>query len=236
MSELGGDGPTAEPATTHMRRGGVVLCGGESRRMGRPKALLPFGDETMLERVVRLLGEVVRPIVVVAADNQPLPVLPDDVRVVRDEQPQLGPLEGLRVGLSALAGGVVAAYATSCDVPLLARGVVERMFRELGKCQVAVPVEGEFHHPLAAVYRPETAEPMRRLLDAGRRRPVALYAEVRTARVPVESLREIDPPLHTLRNLNRPEDYLDALRIAGLPQPAGWDVGGQSGCGLGGNR
>ena len=45
--------------------GGIVLCGGKSTRMGVPKATLPFGPETMLQRVVRLLGTVVSPIVVV---------------------------------------------------------------------------------------------------------------------------------------------------------------------------
>jgi molybdopterin-guanine dinucleotide biosynthesis protein A len=202
-----------------LRCGGVVLCGGESRRMGRPKATLPFGDETMLQRVVRILSEVVDPIVVVAAAEQSLPPLPDRVRIVRDEQPALGPLEGLRVGLSALAEEADAAYATSCDVPLLVPAVVLRMLQELGDHQVAVPVEGEFHHPLAAVYRPQTAAVIERLLAAGQRRPIALYEEVPTARVPVDSLRDVDPELHTLRNLNRPEDYFEALRIAGLPEP-----------------
>jgi len=205
-----------------LRCGGVILCGGESRRMGRPKASLPFGDETMLQRVVRILGEVVDPIVVVAAAEQSLPLLPDGVRIVRDEQPALGPLEGLRVGLSALAGDADAAYATSCDVPLLVPAVVLRMVEELGDHQVAVPVEGEFHHPLAAVYRPQTAAVIERLLTAGQRRPIALYGEVPTARVLVDSLRDIDPNLHTLRNLNRPEDYFEALRIAGLPVPPPW--------------
>ncbi|MEQ8791794.1 MAG: molybdenum cofactor guanylyltransferase [Pirellulaceae bacterium] len=209
-------------AVAEMRFGGVVLCGGESRRMGRPKALLPFGDETMLQRVVRLLSEVVGPLVAVAAADQVLPQLPETVRIVRDEQPALGPLEGLRVGLSALAGEVDAAYATSCDVPLLAPELVRRMLRELGANHIAVPVEGEFHHPLAAVYRPQVVDAIERLLAAGRRRPVDLYAEVPTARVAVASLREVDPPLHTLRNLNRPEDYLEALRIAGLPTPSRW--------------
>ena len=39
--------------------GGVVLCGGQSRRMGQSKAMLPFGGEAMLQRALRLLGEVV---------------------------------------------------------------------------------------------------------------------------------------------------------------------------------
>src|SRR5437588_762021 len=55
--------------------GGIVLCGGQSKRMGQPKAWLPFGDELMLPRVVRLLGGAVRPRVVVAAPDQDLPPL-----------------------------------------------------------------------------------------------------------------------------------------------------------------
>src|SRR5688572_15258054 len=100
-----------------MQFGGIVLCGGKSSRMGYPKALLPFGPELMLQRVVRLLREVVSPIVVVAAHDQALPPLPSDTLLARDERPERGPLEGLHAGLAALAGRVEAAYATSCDVP-----------------------------------------------------------------------------------------------------------------------
>ena len=52
-----------------LKTGGLVLCGGRSRRMGLDKASLPFGPETMLNRVVRKLSEVVSPIVVVAAKD-----------------------------------------------------------------------------------------------------------------------------------------------------------------------
>ena len=85
-----------------MTAGGIVLCGGKSTRMGVSKATLPFGPETMLQRVVRLLGTVVSPVVVVAAREQSLPELPDDITVARDEREQRGPLEGLRAGLTAL--------------------------------------------------------------------------------------------------------------------------------------
>src|SRR6185436_10190434 len=97
--------------------GGIVLAGGKSTRMGTSKALLPFGPETMLQRVVRLLGTVVAPIVVVAASDQTLPELPADTIVTRDEREGRGPLEGLRAGLKALPSRVDAAYVTSCDVP-----------------------------------------------------------------------------------------------------------------------
>src|SRR5579863_9982051 len=99
-----------------MTAGGIVLCGGRSTRMGLPKATLPFGPETMLQRVVRLLGTAVSPIVAVAAREQVLPELPESVIVTRDEREQRGPLEGLRAGLRALPSSIGVAYVTSCDV------------------------------------------------------------------------------------------------------------------------
>src|SRR5262245_46798746 len=101
--------------------GGIVLAGGHSSRMGLAKATLPFGPELMLQRVVRLLRTVANPIVVVGATNQELPPLPPDILIARDRRESRGPLEGLLAGLSALAEtNIAAAYATSCDVPLLA--------------------------------------------------------------------------------------------------------------------
>jgi molybdenum cofactor guanylyltransferase len=58
-----------------MSTAGIILCGGRSSRMGRPKAWLPFGSEFMLQRVVRILSDVVSPIAVVAAPGQDLPPL-----------------------------------------------------------------------------------------------------------------------------------------------------------------
>ena len=116
---------------------GVVLCGGRSTRMGSSKALLPFGAETMLQRVVRLLGTVASPIVAVAAPQQELPMLPASVVITRDEREGRGPLEGLRAGLKALPADAEMAYTTSCDVPLLVPDFVSRMVDLLGDHDIA---------------------------------------------------------------------------------------------------
>src|SRR5690349_8191530 len=134
-----------------MTAGGIVLCGGKSTRMGTSKALLPFGPETMLQRVVRLLREVVSPIVVVTAADQPLPPLPGDVILARDEREARGPLEGLRAGLKALPAQCEAAYVTSCDVPLLVPGFVSEMIRRAEGHDIAVVEIDGFPHPLSAV-------------------------------------------------------------------------------------
>jgi molybdenum cofactor guanylyltransferase len=199
-----------------MKIAGIVLCGGKSSRMGTAKALLPFGDETMLQRVVRILGTVASPIVVVAADGQELPPLPPDVWVTHDEREGRGPLEGLRAGLKALPEDADAAYITSCDVPLLVPGFVERMAMLADGHDIAVmEIEG-FPHPLSAVYRRRTLPHVEALLAKDLLRPVFLFDAVDTRRVQPAEMIGVDPELRTLRNLNTPEDYRAALRDAGL--------------------
>jgi len=191
--------------------GGVVLAGGKSTRMGVAKAMLPFGAETMLQRVVRLLGTTVSPIVVVAARDQELPALPADVIVTHDERDARGPLEGLRAGLKALPESVDAAYVTSCDVPLLVPAFVEHMLGLLGEHDIAVMAIDGFTHPLSAVYRRSVLPQVEELLAQDRLRPVFLFDAVRTRRVSPDEMRAADPDLRTLRNLNTREDYEAAL-------------------------
>lgn len=192
--------------------GGIVLCGGQSKRMGRPKAWLPFGDELMLPRVVRLLREAVRPIVVVASPEQDVPPLPDDVEIVRDEEKGRGPLQGLAAGLTALQGRVDAAYLSSCDVPFLKPAFVRRLIELLGENMICVPHVGEHHHPLAAVYRVDVLDVVRRLLGEDRLRPFYLFENVATRVVGNDELTDVDATLETLRNLNTPTEYEAALR------------------------
>jgi molybdenum cofactor guanylyltransferase len=205
-----------------MRKGAIILCGGKSSRMGRDKATLRFGPELMLQRVVRLLSEAVGPqgIFVVAASNQTLPRLPAAVTVARDIHEFRGPLQGLATGLRDMDDRFDAIYATACDVPLLVPAFVGRMFQLLDEYDVAVPFDGQHYHSLAAVYRPRVLPQIQTLLDSDRLRPPFLFDLVRTREVPVDDLRDVDPRLATLENLNRYEDYLAALAAVGLAAPA----------------
>jgi molybdopterin-guanine dinucleotide biosynthesis protein A len=202
--------------TNTIRAGGVILCGGQSRRMGVPKASLPFGGELMLPRVYRLLREVVQPIVVVSSREQSLPELPAEAMLVYDERPHRGPLEGLAAGLRALAPVCELAYVTSCDVPLLQPAFVRQLLSLVDDFAVVAPHEAEFCHPLSAVYRTSLVPTIAALLADDQLRPTGLLQQVRTRFVPVDDLRPSDPTLQTLRNLNTPADYLAALQEAGL--------------------
>ncbi|QDU38708.1 putative molybdenum cofactor guanylyltransferase [Maioricimonas rarisocia] len=184
--------------------------------MGQPKLSLPFGSEVMLQRVVRLLGEVVSPVVVVAARDQELPELPDDVLVCRDEEEDLGPLAGLAVGLSALEEKVDRAFACGCDVPLLKPEFVRAVIDQLGDHDAAVPKEDDFYHPLAGIYRTSLVPRILTIVRERRLRPLFLIESVDAVDIPVESLRTVDPDLDSLVNTNTPEAYEAALQKAGV--------------------
>lgn len=201
--------------------GGVILCGGRSRRMGRPKWSLPFGNETLLERVLRTVGTVVAPVVIVAASEQELPPLPAGSWVVRDETPDLGALAALAAGLSSLADhGIEAAFVSACDTPLLTPEFVRSIVDALGNHEIALPWQGDFYHPLAGVYRTSLAARIGALIATGQRRPLSLLTASDTLGIEPLALRRVDPELDSLRNANTSDEYQRLLLRAGLANGA----------------
>jgi molybdenum cofactor guanylyltransferase len=188
--------------------------------MGRPKLSLPFGNEAMLARVVRLVGEVVSPVVVVAAASQELPILPGGTLIARDEVALQGPLAGIAAGMAALRSHVKAVYVSSCDVPLLETAFVRAVVAALGQYELAIPVDREQKHPLAAVYRVSLLPAVRRSIAEHCLRASSFVEACDAQIIDVTDLRPFDPDLNSLRNVNTPEDYSAALRSAGLRLPA----------------
>jgi molybdopterin-guanine dinucleotide biosynthesis protein A len=194
----------------------VILAGGKSSRMGRPKAWLPFHGQPMLTRVLSRLAPLFEERVVVRALGQELPEV--EARFVEDEEPGLGPLAGLAVGLAAVTHPL--AFAVSCDAPFVDPRVVAHL---VVRCQppyaAVVPLwEGRLQ-PLHAVYRADNAPILRRLLAAGRRRPVDLFTEVPTLEVPEAEIRALDPDGLIFMNTNTPEDWERALALAAEREP-----------------
>jgi molybdenum cofactor guanylyltransferase len=180
---------------------GVVLAGGESRRMGRDKATLPVpgGTGTLVEHVVGVLGQRCEHVFVVAAPGQPLPAL--QVAVLRDELRGLGPLPATGRGLRAAAeAGARLAFVCAVDMPYLAVDLIDDLARravETG-ADVVLPWDGQDHY-LAAVYRTELAERVDTLVSAGERTMRALVTASDTQRV-------VMPQSRSLTNLNSAAD------------------------------
>ena len=189
--------------------------------MGRDKASLPVGDETMLARTMRLVAEVVprEQVVLVAAAEQQLPPLPWGAKVIRDREANQGPLPALVDGLAALPAKVSAAFVTACDAPLLKPELVERLFQSLSsEVEAVVPGDGERLHPLLAVYRPRMTVMLQAQLAAG---TTSLHGALRSlgsriVETPVEELRAVDPELRSLMNCNTIEEYEVAIAVSSV--------------------
>jgi molybdopterin-guanine dinucleotide biosynthesis protein A len=82
---------------------------------------------------------------------------------------------------------------------------------------IAVPWADGYFHPLAAAYRLSVLPQVTELLTADRLRPVFLFDAVPTRVIEPAHLVDVDPTFDSLRNLNTPEDYADALRSLNPP-------------------
>ena len=143
----------------------IVLAGGQSTRMGRPKALLEWHGSTLARRAVGVVGRVVDgPVVVVRAAGQALPALPPGIELADDARHARGPLQGMAAGLRALGDRAAVVFVTGVDAPLLHPVLVAHVIASLGPDDdVALPHAHGFPHPLAAAYRAATVAP---LIDA----------------------------------------------------------------------
>ena len=196
-----------------MRHSGIVLCGGKSSRMGRPKALLPWRDGTLLETVVATLHRVVQDVVVVSSDAFELPPLA--ARVVRDREPGLGPLAGIREGLHALGSGL--AFVASTDAPHLSARFVEAML----SFDRAAALELDGHvQTLCAVYDAAHADTADELIAQQKMRPLFLLEASNFRLVSPDEVEDAD----SIRGFNRPEEYLAAVRASDRSGASGGGV------------
>jgi molybdenum cofactor guanylyltransferase len=188
----------------------LVLAGGESRRMGVPKALIDWHGEPLLAHVCRVVGQMADPVIAVAAPEQELPPLPG-VLVTRDRRPGQGPLEALAAGLAAVPPAIGAAVVCPVDVPLLDAAALRALACALGPDDQAVATAaGGRVRPLPGVYRTALAGAADHLLEHGERRLGALLAEGTTRLLALSELPHPD----SLENVNTPEDLEAARRRA----------------------
>jgi molybdopterin-guanine dinucleotide biosynthesis protein A len=188
---------------------GIVLCGGRSTRMGEDKGALPFGHETMLDRVVRIVRAITDDVIVVARTDQQVPA---DVSTVHDPVDDLGPLAGIAAGLAASKTDLNVVVA--CDMPLIKPQVLQRLIDAIGNCDACVAVADGHASALCGVYRSRVAPDAQALLDSGERRVMRLLDRVQTKRVDAARLRDIDPELDTFVSCDTAEKYQWALRRA----------------------
>lgn len=191
----------------------VIQAGGESRRMGQDKGLVPFLGKPLIQRVLGRLESLGDEVLITT--NRPDGYRFLNVPLVGDLVPNRGALGGLYTALSAARSPIVAVVA--CDLPFASREILEAA-RDLlveEDWDAVVPVTGSGAEPFHAVYRRETCLPaVKAVLDQGAWRADAWYPQVRLRRLQPEEYRNLDPLQLTFRNVNTPEELRLAEEIA----------------------
>ena len=174
----------------------LVLAGGESRRMGHPKAWLRVGGTNLLRHVVERLAPTFSEVMVSFAEpeqlDEPLPY-----RIVFDRKPSAGPLAGLEAGLAAARHDVV--FVVACDMPFVTRDVAQVAVSAARGVDAAIPRIDGRPEPVCGAYSRSALAAITGALDAGRLRAADITREL-----DVTWLEGLDADL--FRSLNTPAD------------------------------
>lgn len=192
---------------------GVILAGGQSRRMGCNKALLRVGDRTLIEVVAARLRAVCGEALLLVA-NTPHEYRSLGIRTVSDALPPGHPLVGVYTGILH-AGGP--AFVCACDMPFLDPALIRHMASLAAGADAVIPRHGGDYEPLHAVYTPACLPAIRGCI-ARQGRSTDFLRDVRVRVVEAEEARRFDPDLRSFTNVNTPEEYAALLR--GLPPGA----------------
>ena len=181
----------------------AILAGGQSRRMGRDKALLQLGGQSLIERVLAAVRPLACPSFIVARQatdhtHLGLPVFPD-------QYPDTGPLGGLCTALHHASTPTLLLLA--CDLPFLTPEFLRFLVERLGQHQAAVPQSPEGLHPLCAAYATSCLPAVERLLDQQEGRMHTLCRQLDLRVLTPEEWQPFDPHGLLLSNLNTPEEY-----------------------------
>ncbi|OGA00212.1 MAG: molybdenum cofactor guanylyltransferase MobA [Betaproteobacteria bacterium RIFCSPLOWO2_02_67_12] len=182
---------------------GIVLAGGQGRRMGGvDKGLQPFRGKPMAQWAIERLAPQVQELIVNANQN-PADYARFGYRVVPDElRGFAGPLAGLHAGMKAARHELV--VTAPCDSPFLPLDLVARLHRALGENELAVAKTGTQPHPVFSLVMRAVLPHLEAFLAAGGRKIDAWYATLKVAEV------SFDDEAEAFRNINT----LDEMREA----------------------
>jgi molybdopterin-guanine dinucleotide biosynthesis protein A len=151
---------------------GVILAGGQSSRMGKPKELLPVEGMPLIERTRHLLIPVTDHCIIISNHPERLDMIPDEVPVYPDDIPGQGPLGGIVTAMRVATSDIL--FIVACDMPALTVDVVLRLYDRASMLQteydIIYPVWNGRAHPLCALYHRRIWPLAKTLLKDGHRR------------------------------------------------------------------
>ena len=185
---------------------GFVVAGGQSRRMGTDKALLPWDNGTLLDRALATLRALCPDVRILCG---PSPRYLDRGVPVETDRQAAGPLAGLETALVAAQSRP--ALLLAVDLPMVEPALLSKLLNLFPGHDAVVPVV-ERPQPLCAIYAPTCLEPVRRHLAAEDRKMTSFWPDVRVRQATETDLAGFALD-RVFRNLNSRDDYEEARRL-----------------------
>ena len=186
---------------------GIILAGGESRRMGTDKAFLQLEGKPLVDRILSVFLSLFDQTILVT--NRPESYQGFRVRVISDAVDIPGPLTGVYTGL--LHARSEHSFVAACDMPFLSQHLISYMIDSAGDYDAVVPVVGGLLEPLHAVYHRRTLPVLRDLLGSDDRRISRLFDRVRVRYLTSQEIAYYDPAFRSFTNINTPEQLKEVL-------------------------
>lgn len=176
--------------------GAIILAGGNNSRMKTDKALLKIGDTTIIERLIESLQPCFDSILISTQDKHQYGFL--GLPVIRDEQPENGPLMGIYSSLKSSQHDVN--FIIACDIPELDTAFIRTLLCHIHGYDAVIPLKNNRYEPLLGVYRKSIIPVIKQMLENGERKVSLLLDRIRVKTVPMDSET-------WYININTPEAY-----------------------------
>lgn len=182
---------------------GIVLSGGENKRMGRDKAFLEIAGRPLIEHILQSLRHVTDKIIIVT--NSPQAYSSYSAQIVTDAFDKRGPLTGIYSGL--LHSTEECNVVVACDMPFLNPRLLSYMAGLAVDYDAVVPKIGEYLEPLHAVYNKHILTTIEKKIQGDQRQIKGLFNELRVRYVTEKEIESFDPKRLSFKNLNTPKEY-----------------------------
>ncbi|GIK10327.1 MAG: hypothetical protein JETCAE02_25300 [Anaerolineaceae bacterium] len=193
----------------------VIQAGGQSSRMGQDKALKPFLGRPLIRYVIDRLASLADEIIVTT--NRPEDYAFLDLRLVPDLAPGRGSLGGLYTALASATRPIVGVVA--CDMPFASAALLETATRLLVEeaADVVIAKTEEGYEPFHAVYRRAACVPaIQSAIEADKWKVISWFPAVKVRELTPAEVSAADPEGRAFRNVNTPEEFVEAERLAKL--------------------
>lgn len=194
---------------------GLVLTGGQSRRMQRDKAALPYGGKSQLARAMDLLApQVERAFVSVRSDQVHEPSR-SAFDTIADLKSDLGPIAGIHAALHAHPDR--AWLVLACDLPFLDPATLRHLIAHRDSARIATAYRSNFDglpEPLCAIFEPRSLPIIDESIGQAQHCPRSLLSRSDVALLDLPNARALD-------NINTGEEYAAAVSaLDGAPRSA----------------